>query len=103
MVPVTHLTITAVDGGWVLAGELDSSSASALETALSQLNTGETTVDVAEVSFMDSSGLRVLVEASVRATNEGGSLLLLHPQRAIQRLVSLSGLGGHLFFSDEPS
>lgn len=103
MGPVSHLTITAVDGGWILAGELDGASSTALATTLSQLNPGQTTLDIAEVSFMDSSGLRVLVDASARATADGGSLVLLNAQSAIRRLVTVSGLGGHLALSEEPT
>lgn len=103
MVPGSHLTITAVDGGWVMDGEIDAASASALAATFSRVGPGRTTVNIAEVSFMDSSGLRVLVEASLRAKHAGGSLVLLNPQHAIRRLVTLSGLGGHLELSDEPT
>ena len=103
MSPVSHLTITDVDGGWILAGEIDGASSTALATTLSQLKPGQTTLDIAEVSFMDSSGLRVLVDASVRATADGGSLVLLNAQSAIRRLVTVSGLGGHLALSEEPT
>ena len=103
MVPGSNLTIAVVDGGWVLSGEIDAASASDLAAAISPRTPGRATLDIAEVSFMDSSGLRVLVEASLRARNDGGSLVLLNPQHAIRRLVILSGLAGHLELSDEPT
>ena len=103
MAPGSNLTIAVVEGGWVLSGEIDAASASDLAAAISPLAPGRTTLDIDEVSFMDSSGLRVLVEASLRARNDGGSLVLLNPQQAIRRLVALSGLAGHLELSDEPT
>jgi len=54
------------------------------------------TVDVAGVSFMDSSGLRVLMDATTRARDSGGDLIVAHPTAAIVRLVEISGLGGRL-------
>ena len=100
VVPACHLTITAVDSGWVLCGEIDAASVSSLVAATSKIPPGRATVDIDGVSFMDSSGLRVLVEASVRAKHDGGSLVLLNPQNAIRRLITLSGLSGYLELSD---
>jgi len=53
-------------------------------------------VDVAGVSFMDSSGLRVLMDATTRARDQGGDLIVANPTAAIVRLVEISGLAGRL-------
>ena len=49
-------------------------------------------VDMSDVTFMDSSGLRVLVEAQQRAESGGPSLVLRSPSRQITRLLDLAGL-----------
>ena len=43
--------------GWILTGEIDAHTAPLLAAAMADLPTGVVTVDVAGVSFMDSSGL----------------------------------------------
>jgi anti-anti-sigma factor len=91
-----QLEILAIANGWQLSGELDAHTATALTQAMSVLPDGEVTVDLAGVSFVDSSGLRVLLEATNRARNAGGELVLAHPQASIRRLIEISGLRDHI-------
>lgn len=91
-----QLDIAANDAGWVLSGEVDAHTAPALAAALATLPDGVVTVDVADVSFMDSSGLRVLLEATTRARGSGGEVVLARPTSAIIRLVEISGLADQL-------
>ncbi|MEP7202305.1 MAG: STAS domain-containing protein [Ilumatobacteraceae bacterium] len=95
-----QLNISATDTGWILNGEIDAHTAPLLAAAMSDLPTGVVTVDVAGVSFMDSSGLRVLIEAASRAREGGGDLSIAHPTSGIARLVEISGLGGQLRLDD---
>jgi anti-anti-sigma factor len=84
-----------VDGALVLAGEIDSYTA----PELAELLAGEPpveVVDVAGVTFIDSSGLRVLVEAHHRRAAQGSRLVLRAPSAPVQRLLEISGLAGHL-------
>jgi anti-anti-sigma factor len=67
-----------------------------LAGAMTELPSGVTTVDVGGVSFMDSSGLRVLIEAATRARHEGGDLVIVNSTPGITRLVEISGLKGQL-------
>ena len=53
-------------------------------------------VDLAGVSFIDSSGLRVLVQDHQTRTEAGESLRLRAPSAAVQRLLEISGLSGYL-------
>jgi anti-sigma B factor antagonist len=91
-----QLEISATAHGWELNGEIDAHTAPALATAMVQLPSGVVIVDVAAVSFMDSSGLRVLMDATRRAREGGGDLIVAHPTAAIARLVEISGLGEQL-------
>lgn len=86
---------TDVDGALVLEGEIDSFSAAQLASRLA----GDPAVDVVDLSgvtFIDSSGLRVLVEAHQQRIDRGGRLALRAPSASVQRLLEISGLAGHL-------
>jgi anti-anti-sigma factor len=63
---------------------------------MTELPSGVTTIDVGGVSFMDSSGLRVLIEAATRARQQGGDLVIVNSTPGISRLVEISGLKGQL-------
>ena len=91
-----QLEISPTATGWKLSGEIDAHTAPLLATAMAELPTGDVTVDVAGVSFMDSSGLRVLIDAATRARDAGGELIIANPTPGISRLVEISGLGGQL-------
>ena len=91
-----QLEIATTSTGWKLAGEIDAHTAPDLATALVQLPDGDVVVDVADVSFMDSSGLRVLIDVAARAREAGGELIIAHPTPGITRLVEISGLSGQL-------
>jgi anti-sigma B factor antagonist len=84
-------------GGLVLRveGEVDLVTAPALATALAGATAepGDVTVDLREVSFMDSTGLRVLLEARERLGESGRSMSLrLDEGGAVARLVDLVGV-----------
>lgn len=94
----TRLEITVIDGGLALSGEVDAHTAPRLSEGLSELLTGESdvVVDLAGVEFMDSSGLRVMVDADQRTKAAGTRLLLRNPAAAVRRLFEISGLVNHL-------
>ena len=84
-----------VDGALVLVGEIDSYTAPQLGERLSDEPPVEV-LDLAGVSFIDSSGLRVLVESHQARLDRGSRLVLRSPSAAVQRLLEISGLLGHL-------
>ena len=53
---------------------------------------GRIVVETSGVSFIDSSGLRVLIELSERATALGAKVVLASPSRSMARLIELTGL-----------
>ncbi len=95
-----QLSILAIATGWQISGEIDAHTAPQLAEAMQTLPDGLVTVDVAGVSFMDSSGLRVLMEAAVRAREAGGDLVVARPTAGIARLIEISGLGEQLRLDD---
>ena len=84
-----------LDGALVLVGEIDSYTAPVLGERLANGSPVEV-IDLAGVSFIDSSGLRVLVEAHQAHVDKGARLVLRAPSAAVQRLLEISGLVGHL-------
>ncbi|MGH2719433.1 MAG: STAS domain-containing protein [Actinomycetota bacterium] len=76
-----------------LIGELDASNAEALLDDLGpQLAEGASlTLDLTELSFIDSMGLRTLLRAAA-ALGSHGRLVLHGPQRAVARTFELVGL-----------
>ncbi|MFI7617131.1 anti-sigma factor antagonist [Nonomuraea terrae] len=49
-------------------------------------------LDLQQLSFMDSSGLSVLIEAWRLATGEGGGVSLAAPQAPVARILRTTGL-----------
>ncbi len=82
-----------------ITGEVDVSNAadlrSALDAALADdVKTVE--VDVAQVPYIDSTGIGVLVGAAHRAADAQKDLVVLHPQRNVARVLSLLGVADEL-------
>jgi anti-sigma B factor antagonist len=84
--PAVRLTAT---------GEIDSTSAPVLRDRLEALldaGVDEITVDLADVTFLDSAGLCVLAAAYRRATAEQRRLRVLASSRAVIRPLQITGL-----------
>lgn len=87
-------------------GELDLATAPDLEElVIGRLADGARVVlDLRGLSFMDSSGVRVLVAAHARASDDGGELTIVRPARgsAVDRILEVSGIEEALHIVDEP-
>jgi anti-sigma B factor antagonist len=106
----TRLEISAAsaDGGTVLtlSGELDIASAPALERALDDFGASlprRLVIDLTEVTFMDSTGLRALLLARQRPADGDHELLLRPGPRQVQRVFELSGTLERFSFQDPPA
>jgi anti-anti-sigma factor len=51
-------------------------------------------VDLSELYFIDSSGLRELVAAKISFTETGQELVLTRPQPNAERIFAITGLDG---------
>jgi anti-anti-sigma factor len=84
------------DGVRVLrvAGELDLGNAARVGEALGARPEAPAAVviELSEVTFMDSTGVRELLEARRLTEESGGRLALLAPSRPVQRVLELSQL-----------
>jgi anti-sigma B factor antagonist len=101
----THLTVDAeVEGTGrtrvVAVGEVDESTAELLRGALARVldrcGSAPVVVDLAEVSFMDSTGVAVLVQAQQRAAADGCALSVVNPQPVVRRVMEVTGVEGAL-------
>jgi anti-sigma B factor antagonist len=89
----------------VLSGELDIASAPGLERVLDEFGASiprRLVIDLTDVTFMDSTGLRALLLARQRA--DGDHELLLRPgPRQVQRVFELSGTLERFKFQNPPA
>jgi anti-anti-sigma factor len=89
-----------------LRGELDLFSAKALEEELARLEPSRPDVivlDLRELSFIDSSGLRVLLAADGRARDQHRRFVLVRAPEGVQRIFSIAGLDSRLAMVDDPA
>ncbi|MER7496454.1 STAS domain-containing protein [Streptomyces pharetrae] len=95
-----HLSVTrhtTADGVEVvaLAGEIDHTTAGTFRQALTApagTAAPHTVVDFRDVSFIDSSGINVLVAANNAACTRGGWLRLAHTPTPVLDLLRIVGL-----------
>lgn len=89
------LVITPSDDGLIVTGEIDAHTAPTLAESLAGSGAG-VRLDMSGVQFVDSSGLRVLIEAHQRAEESGGQLTIANPSDAVRRLLEISGVSDFL-------
>lgn len=78
-----------------LTGELDLATAEALGRVLAEAVAGrpqKLAVDLAEVSFLDSTGIRQLMSAANAASEFDCRLVVRHPTAMIERTLKICGL-----------
>jgi anti-sigma B factor antagonist len=49
-------------------------------------------LDLAEVTFIDSTGLSALMDAHFESERNGGGFAVRHPSSAVRRVVELAGV-----------
>jgi anti-anti-sigma factor len=86
-------------------GEIDLATVDLVrETVEREHQPGEAIVlDLREVGFMDTSGLRYVLELTERAEQDGFGIRLVRGPGAVQRVFEVSGLEPRLPFVDDPS
>jgi anti-anti-sigma factor len=95
-----HFQITSTKSGTTrslkIVGELDSATCHALteefQKAVAERDFEEMTLDLEEVSFVDSAGLREMIVIEQDAEREGIPLVVLHPPSHLTELLRVSGL-----------
>ena len=85
-------------------GELDLATAPALEAALGRAfeeGSGRVVLDLRELEFIDSSGLRTLLTARKRAEEAGSRFSLIAGHRGLERTLEIAGV--HKVFTWTPA
>jgi anti-sigma B factor antagonist len=103
------LTISsAVEDGTVslaLEGELDLAGAGQMEESLAAAereSPARLIIDLGRLAFMDSTGLRLLLQADARAREQGYELVLRPGEPAVQRVFEVTGALAVLRFESSP-
>jgi anti-anti-sigma factor len=98
---VASLVVTATEEGagrsvFHLRGDLDYTTTGTLRTPAVQAFATKActafTLDLAELTFLDSSGLGLLVELSNAARNDEIPMALVNAPTAIRRVIEIAGL-----------
>lgn len=82
-----------------LRGELDLATAPLLQSEIERpeiASAAMVLLDLQELKFIDSTGLRVLLSAHERANERGQEFAVTPGSQQVQRLLSITGVGEHL-------
>ena len=88
-----------------LVGELDMASAPQLESALDDAALADAptlVLDLQQLSFMDSTGLRIILGARENCQARGQDFAVTPGSQQVQRLLSVTGVREHLRTVDAP-
>jgi len=90
------------DGVRVLPrGELDAASGPALERQIGELRDAgfrRLILDLSQLDFMDSTGLRLILKWDAEARQDGFSIVLVPGPPTVQRVFEVTGTAAHLPF-----
>ncbi len=87
-------------------GDIDLSTLAKAVAALDRARDGARTLilDLSEVEFMDTSGLRLVIDEQRRAAEGGYRFAVVRGSGRVQRLFEIAGLAGnHELFVDQPA
>ena len=90
----------------VLSGELDLSTVDKVENELGSVEEGEErmlVLDLSALTFLDSTGLRLMVTANQRAQKDGRRLVIVKGPETVQRVFSITKLDETLEMVDDIS
>ena len=86
-------------------GELDLDSVHRVESALEELRSAdcpEVVLDLRGLTFMDSTGLRLVIRWDTAAREDGFGFAIVPGHDVVQRVFRLTGMDGHLNVADPP-
>lgn len=89
----------------IAGGELDLATAERLDDELKRQERGKPEVlvlDLRELTFMDSTGLRTVLAADARARERVARLVIVRGPEEVHRVFRLTRMDDHLEMVDEP-
>ena len=100
-------TVTGDVAVIALSGELDVAGAELLENELRRVAADHATtglvLDLRDLDFMDSTGLRLMVLADERARAAGHAFTLVRGRPDVHRVFEITRMTDRLDFIDDPS
>jgi anti-anti-sigma factor len=107
LIELAHLSMSSERDGDVhtirLFGELDLAGAPPVQRELERAETTDVTsivLDLSGLTFMDSTGVRLVVTATARSRADANRLRLVRGPAAVQRVFELSAVADLLPFDD---
>jgi anti-sigma B factor antagonist len=101
------LTIESIRDGdthrLVLLGEFDIAGAEAYREEIERVEAGDAgsiVIDMSSLEFMDSTGLRLLIETDMRSREDSGRVRYTRPRGEVARLLQLTRVDEQLEFVD---
>ncbi len=82
-----------------LTGELDMANAPLLQSAIDEPSLADTetvVLDLQGLTFLDSTGLRIILSAREQCWRRGQEFAVTPGSQQVQRLLSVTGVGEHL-------
>lgn len=89
--------------GLTVRGELDLASGPQLELALDReirASVGAFVLDLCDLEFLDSSGLRIVLHARAMLARDERALAIVCPPGPVRRLIGMAGVADLLFLYD---
>lgn len=89
----------------VLTGDVDAGAAPSIEARIREaIGAGpcDVTVDLSGTTFLDSSGLRVLLTAHRLVDDAGHRMRVLAPSPPVRRILEITGLDDHFHVVESP-
>jgi anti-sigma B factor antagonist len=97
----------AADTDWVRpVGELDLDTEPQLEQAIAAVReqgAPRLVLDLRELTFMDSTGLRLVIRWDTAAREQGFEFAIVRGPDVVQRVVRLTGMEDQLTFTEPPA
>jgi anti-anti-sigma factor len=107
LIDLGSLTISSEREGDIqavgLSGELDLATADALQRELERVEATDVSsiiLDLSALTFMDSTGVRLILRAHARSRADSERLTMLRGCAAVQRVLDLTGVSDLLPFAD---
>jgi anti-sigma B factor antagonist len=107
---VTEFQVNVTEGNQIvsisLVGELDLATAGRLESELRRVEQGRPPVlviDLRELRFLDSTGLRMIIATDARAREDGRRVAIVRGPNSVHKVFQLAMLEKRLEFVEEPS
>jgi stage II sporulation protein AA (anti-sigma F factor antagonist) len=106
--PAGDCVSVAARGDWIgvsARGELDIATSPQLDAALREVEASDrrVAVDLQALTFMDSSGVNLLVRHTARARSIGFALAIIPPVHRVARVLDLAGVRHLLPIVDRPA